>query len=113
MDAGKAEWRLRYRIQAPHFNGYVLDDHAYPVKASGYPVIVPAPTGKGKHMGPKSHRNAIVFAVPLLIVSAAAVQIGRGMRTVDFLQVFASGALFGVTLMGLIQALKKRNSAAS
>ena len=64
-------------------------------------------------MEPKVRRSAIILAVPLLIVSAAAVQIGRGMRPVDFLQVFASGVLVGVTLTGLIQALKKRSSPAS
>lgn len=53
-------------------------------------------------------RTTAVFVVPLVIALAAASRIGHDIRTVDFLQIFATGALTGVSLMGLIINLKKK-----
>ena len=53
-------------------------------------------------------RKPVVFVVPLILALAAASQIGRDIRTVDFLQIFATGALTGISLMGLIATLKKK-----
>ena len=55
-----------------------------------------------------SRRRAVVFVIPLIVALVAASRIGRDMRTVDFLQIFAAGSLTGVSLMGLIQTLKKK-----
>lgn len=53
-----------------------------------------------------SRRHAAVFVVPLIIGVVSAQRLIPHMRTVDFLTLFASGALFGVGLIGLIQALR-------
>ena len=55
-----------------------------------------------------SRRRSVVFIVPLVIALAAASRMGRDIRTVDFLQIFAAGALTGVSLMGLIATLRKK-----
>ena len=55
-----------------------------------------------------SRRRPVVFVVPLILALGAASQIGRDIRTVDFLQIFAAGARTGVSLMGLIATLKKK-----
>ena len=55
-----------------------------------------------------SRRRAVVFVVPLVLAFVTASRIGRDIRTVDFLQIFATGTLTGVSLMGLIQTLKKK-----
>jgi hypothetical protein len=55
-----------------------------------------------------SRRHAAVFVVPLIVGLVSAQRLVPHMRTVDFLTLFASGALFGVGLMGLIQALRAR-----
>ena len=55
-----------------------------------------------------ARRRAIVFAIPLIIALVASQRVAASMRTVDFLQVFASGALFGVTLTGLVEVLRGR-----
>jgi len=57
-----------------------------------------------------SRRRAIVFVVPLIIALVAVRHVAEDMRTVDFLQVFAGGAIFGVGLMGLIQVLRGRGA---
>ena len=56
----------------------------------------------------RSRRKPVVFVVPLVLALAAASQIGHDVRTVEFLQIFATGALTGVSLMGLIATLKKK-----
>ena len=53
-----------------------------------------------------SRRRAAVFVVPLIIGFVSAHRLLSHMRAVDFLTLFASGALFGVGLMGLIQGLR-------
>jgi len=55
-----------------------------------------------------SRRRAAIFAVPMIIALAAARQVAPTVRTVDFLLIFAAGAVFGVTLVGLIRALRAR-----
>jgi hypothetical protein len=55
-----------------------------------------------------SRRRAAVFVMPLIIALVAASRIGHDIRTVDFLQIFATGTVSGVSLMGLIQTLKKK-----
>jgi hypothetical protein len=51
-------------------------------------------------------RRVAVFAIPLIITLVAARQAAPRVRAVDFLLLFASGVIFGVTLMGLIQTWK-------
>lgn len=51
-------------------------------------------------------RRVAVFAIPLIIALVAARQAAPRVRAVDFLLLFASGVIFGVTLMGLIQTWK-------
>jgi len=55
--------------------------------------------------GPRT-RRAAVFVIPLLIGLLSAQRAAAHVRTVDFLMVFAAGALFGVGLLGLIQVLR-------
>jgi hypothetical protein len=55
-----------------------------------------------------SRRHAAVFVVPLIIGLVSAQRLVPHMRAVDLLTLFASGALFGVGLMGLIQALRAK-----
>jgi len=54
----------------------------------------------------KRGRNAL-FIFPLLLVFAVLSGAGHDMRTVDFLRVFASGMLVGVSLMGIAQNVRK------
>jgi hypothetical protein len=53
-----------------------------------------------------SRRRAAVFAVPMIIALVTARQVAPAVRTVDFLLIFAAGAVFGVTLVGIIRALR-------
>jgi len=55
-----------------------------------------------------SRRRVVVFAIPMIIALAAGRQVVPHVRAVDFLLIFAAGALFGVTLVGVIQALRAR-----
>ena len=55
-------------------------------------------------------RRVVVFAIPLIITLVAARQAAPRVRAVDFLLLFASGVVFGVTLMGLIQTWKAGKS---
>jgi len=55
-------------------------------------------------MPPLTRRHAAVFAIPMIIGLVTAQRAAPHVRTVDFLLLFASGAIFGVSLMGLIQA---------
>ncbi len=60
------------------------------------------------HVNPSQRRRALVFAGPMIITLAAAPRMVGSIRTVDFLLVFAAGAVFGLTLLGFIQALRAR-----
>jgi hypothetical protein len=57
-----------------------------------------------------ARRRAVVFVVPMLVGLAAAQRAAPHVRTVDFLLLFASGVVFGVSLMGFIQMLRARRS---
>ena len=51
-------------------------------------------------------RRPAVFAVPMLVGLIAAQRAVPHVRAVDFLLLFASGVVFGVGLMGLIQHIR-------
>jgi len=51
-------------------------------------------------------RRAAVFAAPMVVGLIAAQKAAPHVRTVDFILLFASGVLFGVSLMGLIQFIR-------
>jgi hypothetical protein len=57
-------------------------------------------------MDSPDRRRAAVFAAPLILTLVMAQRAAPRVRAVDFLLVFASGVIFGVTLMGLIQFLR-------
>ncbi len=52
-------------------------------------------------------RRAAVFVVPMIIGLVTAQRAAPRVRLVDFLLLFASGVIFGVSLMGLIQFLRR------
>ena len=54
-------------------------------------------------------RRGAVYAIPLVIALVMAQRAAPHVRTVDFIVVFASGVLFGVTLTGLVQFLKRES----
>jgi hypothetical protein len=53
-------------------------------------------------------RHAGVFVLPMIVGLVTAQRAAPHVRTVDFLLLFASGIIFGVSLMGLIQILRPR-----
>jgi hypothetical protein len=61
-------------------------------------------------MDKPSRRRLAVFAVPMIIGLVTAQRAAPRVRAVDFLLLFASGVIFGVSLMGLIQMWKGRGS---
>ena len=61
-------------------------------------------------MPPLTRRHPAVFAVPMIIGFVTAQRAAPHVRAVDFLLLFASGALFGISLMGLIQAWRSKGS---
>lgn len=61
-------------------------------------------------MDKPSRRRLAVFAGPMIIALVSAQRAAPRVRAVDFLLIFASGVIFGVTLMGLIQLWKGRGS---
>jgi hypothetical protein len=64
-------------------------------------------------MDKPSRRRLAVFAVPMIIGLVTAQRAASHVRTVDFLLLFASGVIFGVSLMGLIQMWRGRGSSSS
>ena len=66
------------------------------------------PTRKELRMDTPGRRRAAVFIVPMILGLVMAQRAAPHVRTVDFLVLFASGVLFGVSLMGLVQQLKRR-----
>ncbi|HEX7078365.1 MAG TPA: hypothetical protein VF363_08085 [Candidatus Eisenbacteria bacterium] len=52
--------------------------------------------------------RAGIFAIPMILAFVAARHAAPSIRTVDFLVVFAAGAVFGATLFGLIRAIRAR-----
>jgi hypothetical protein len=61
-------------------------------------------------MDKPSRRRLAVFAGPMIIGLVSAVRAAPRVRAVDFLLIFASGVIFGVSLMGLIQMWRARGS---
>jgi len=59
-------------------------------------------------MSPLTRSHAAVFAIPMIIGLVTAQRAALHVRTVDFLLLFASGALFGISLMGLIQIWRSK-----
>ncbi|MGH7512633.1 MAG: hypothetical protein ACREOQ_06900 [Gemmatimonadales bacterium] len=57
-------------------------------------------------MDPAARRRAAVFVVPMIVGLVTARQAAPHVRAVDFLLLFASGVIFGVSLMALIQHLR-------
>ena len=57
-------------------------------------------------MDSPDRRRTAVFVAPLILTLVMAQQAAPRVRAVDFLLVFASGVIFGVSLMGLIQFLR-------
>ena len=53
-----------------------------------------------------TRRRAAVFAVLMIVGLVSAQRAAPHVRTVDVVQLFASGVLFGVSLMRLIQVLR-------
>jgi hypothetical protein len=64
-------------------------------------------------MDKPTRRRLAVFAGPLVIGLVSAARAAPHVRAVDFLLIFASGAILGVSLMGLIQVWKGRSSSPS
>jgi len=52
--------------------------------------------------------RTMTFAMALVLGLTVCLRVAATIRAVDFLQIFASGALFGVGLLGLIQTLRGR-----
>jgi hypothetical protein len=57
-------------------------------------------------MDPAARRRAAVFVVPMIVGLVMAQRATPHVRAVDFLLLFASGVIFGVSLMALIQHLR-------
>jgi hypothetical protein len=66
-------------------------------------------------MDEKRKRGAnAILVIPLIAATAAASRLGGGrVRTVDFVQIFASGALVGVVLMRIIQLILDKKKPAA
>ena len=54
-------------------------------------------------MDAPARRRAAIFVMPLIIALVCARQAAPNVRTVDFVLLFASGILFGVSLMELVR----------
>ena len=55
----------------------------------------------------------MTFAMAMVLGLTVCLRVAATIRTVDFVRIFASGALFGVGLLGLIQALRSRGQTTS
>lgn len=64
-------------------------------------------------MDQPSRRRGAIYVIPLIITLVSARRAAPHVRTVDFLLLFASGVVFGVSLMGLIQVWKARGTPTS
>jgi hypothetical protein len=58
-------------------------------------------------------RRAAVFVIPMILSLVMAQRATPHVRTVDFLLLFASGTIFGVSLMGLIRFFKAGRAGSS
>ena len=61
----------------------------------------------------KTRGRTMLFLMCLLFSLSGILRVGATVRGVDFLQIFASGALFGVGLTGLIRMLRARSQPAT
>lgn len=61
-------------------------------------------------MNNPSRRRLAVFVIPMVTGLVMAQRAAPNVRTVDFLVLFASGVIFGVSLMGLIGVWKAQRS---
>jgi hypothetical protein len=52
------------------------------------------------------NRRATIFVIPMIVGLVSAQRAAPHVRTVDFLILFSAGAIFGVSLMGLIRVLR-------
>jgi hypothetical protein len=59
--------------------------------------------------GPRPRRPAVI-AIPLLLGLLGAQRAAAHVRTVDFLQLLASGALIAVGVMELVRAFRARSA---
>ena len=57
-------------------------------------------------MDAPTRKRAVVFVVPMIVGLVTAQRAALHVRLVDFLLLFASGVVFGVSLMGVIQSLR-------
>jgi hypothetical protein len=57
-------------------------------------------------MNTPTRRRAAVFVVPMIVGLVTAQRAAPHVRLVDFVLLFASGVLFGVSFMGLIRSLR-------
>ena len=60
--------------------------------------------------GKPTRRHFGVFVAPMLVGLIAAQKAAPRVRSVDFVLIFAAGLVFGVSLMGLIEAWKARRA---
>jgi hypothetical protein len=63
-------------------------------------------------MNSPSRRRLGIFAIPMVTGVVMAPRATPNVRTVDFLVLFASGVIFGVSLMGLIGVWKAQRGSA-
>jgi hypothetical protein len=61
---------------------------------------------KEPKMDAPTRKRAVVFVVPMIVGLVTAQRAAPHVRLVDFLLLFASGVVFGVSLMGVIQSLR-------
>lgn len=54
-----------------------------------------------------------LLVIPLIAVLAVTSRIPREIRTVDFLRIFFSGVLLGITVMAIVQTIRERNRPAA
>jgi len=52
-----------------------------------------------------------VFVVPLILAVIMVQRVAEGVRTVDFVQIFACGMIVGISLVGIIRMLKSKGKA--
>jgi hypothetical protein len=64
-------------------------------------------------MDSPTRRRAAVFVAPMIAGLVSAQRAAPRVRLVDFLLLFASGVIFGVSLMGLIQFLRQPRTSES
>lgn len=64
----------------------------------------------GNPMPSPTRSRALVYIAPMILGLVAAQRASPGVRVADFLLIFASGVVVGVSLMALIQVLRSGQS---